>query len=270
MVDTGKTGALLAKLADWRTRHAARSALAALGPEAAAEPLLALAQDADASENARWAALDLLAGWKYAPAAPVFLALLRDDPRLRGEACRALRAVTGKEIGEDAGAWERFLNGPPADEAAADSAADETQGTGTTGGEDFALVRTAMAGVAEELSWEDPGYAYVRCSCGGGRKQQVVVCFQTDPRTGEGTVTAYTESGTAAPAAADAIGRRNATIRYGAAFSIEKKDDGQEVIACRCAIPRSQARPDLLREILLHVAHEADSLEDELHTADVM
>jgi HEAT repeat protein len=272
MPHTVKIDGLLGKLADWRTRHAARTALAAAGPAAAAEPVLALVQDSDASENTRWAALAILADWKYAPANPVLLELLRNDPHLRGEACRTLQAITGMEIGEDAVAWNRFLNGASAADVAADAAeAAGKAATAAAGGKvDLALIREALAGVAEEISWEEPGYAYIRCPCDGGRKQQVVVCFQTDPRTGDPTVLAYTESGEAVPGAADALQRRNATVRFGAVFRLEKNSEGREVVACRCSVPRSQARPELLREIILHLAHEADSLENELHGTDVM
>ncbi len=272
MTDTRKIEGLLADLAGWKTRHVARTALVKIGP-AAAEPAMRLAQNPDAAENARWAAITLLAEWKHAPAVPVLLAILKAEPHLRGEACRALQILTGREIGEDTAAWERFLNGDEArdDAAAAGGVADAKAAASAVRDDvDFSLIREAMQGVAQEVSWEAPGYAYIRCPCAGGRKQQVVACFQTDPRTGDPTVMVYTESGSATPAATDAISRRNATVRHGAAFCIEKKEGGEAVIACRCSIPRSQARPELLREIILHVAHEADALEEELHAADQM
>ena len=271
MSDTKSIRELLEKLGDWRTRHAARAALATMDPGTAAATVLDLACNGEAGENARWAAIALLAEWRHAPASPVLLDILRNEPRLRGEACRALQAITGRDIGEDAAGWERFLSGAEA-QATADGAAGVAAELAATSAArdnaDFLLIQEAMKGVAQELSWEAPGYAYVRCSCPNNRKQQVVVCFQNDP--GGSTVVAYTESGIATATAGEAISRRNATLQHGAMFRLEKNSAGQQVVACRCSVPRSQARPELLREIILHLAHEADSLEDELHGADLL
>ena len=263
---------LLEKLGDWRTRHSARAALAAIEPGTAANAVVELVRNGEAKENARWAGISLLAEWRYAPANPVLLEILKNEPRLRGEACRALQAITGRDIGEDTLGWERFLNGAEA-QATADGAAGVAAELAATSAArdnvDFQLIQEAMKGTAQEISWEAPGYAYVRCPCPEGRKQQVVICFQNDP-AGDSTVVAYTESGTVTPAATDAISRRNATIQHGAMFRIEKNAEGQPVVSCRCAVPRSQARPELLREIIIHIAHEADSLESELHGVDLM
>lgn len=263
---------LLAKLGDWRTRHAARATLAAMEPGAVVDAVMELVRNAEASENTRWAAISLLAEWKHAPANLLLLEILRNEPRLRGEACRALQAITGRDIGEDAVGWERFLSGAEAQataDGAAGVAAELAASDAARDNLDFRLIQEAMKGVAPEISWEAPGYAYVRCLCPDGRKQQVVVCFQNDPAGGS-TVVAYTESGTVTPAAADAITRRNASIQHGAMFRVEKNAEGQPVVSCRCSVPRSQARPELLREIILHLAHEADALEYELHGVDQM
>ena len=260
MNDTDRIPQLLSQLRDFKTRPRARQELEKLGP-AAAEPLLGFLGQPGAGENARWVAIDLLGQFRCAAAVPVLLDILRSEVNLRSKAGQALQAITGRELGEDVDAWSAAL-GSTDTQAAAPAAVI----SGPDNAE-FRLVREAVGDLVLELTWEEPGYVYLRCQTEGSRKQQLVITFETDPRTAERNACLYTECGPVTPAADGMITRRNVTVRYGE-FSIEKDADGKSKVVLRARIPMKRVNPELLRDAIMRMAQEADSFEYELHQTD--
>lgn len=257
----------LDRLNSHRTRHAARLKLEACGPSAAADAVLAFAQGTQVSENARWAAIQLLAAWKWQPAAPYLFSVLKGENTLRFEALRALQAVTRMAIEDDVPAWEKALGlaaaaAPAAEPAPAESAA-------VTDGPELALLRRAVGDVAIQLEWDAGGYAYLCYPLAEGRSQQLLVTF-TPAKAGEGeTLGLYTECGAMNAAAPDMMTRRNVTVRFGK-FVPGKNAEGADTMTLRYTLPRAKATPALLRGIIAAMAEDADSFEEELTHADAV
>jgi hypothetical protein len=247
----------IAQLNDFRKRSAARLALRGAGA-AAVGPLLTVLQNRSAPENVRWVALTLLGECRCDEAVPVLIQIARDELGLRGEAIRALRAITGKDLGDAPDEWAAALS-----ETAGEPAAPAPAGTAA-----LAMVREALGDVATELTWEDSGYVYLRIPLREGRKQQMIVMF--DDAVAGGTVpgaTVYTECGPATPQAIDIIPRRNMTLSYGR-FEVEPDGGGKQKVVMRERIPADRLYKELLRAIVLGMAREADTLEFELTQGD--
>jgi len=260
MNEMGQIPQLLSQLSDFKTRPRARRELEKMG-SAAAEPLLRFLGQPGLGENARWVAIDLLGQLRCTAAAPALLDILRNEVNLRNKAGQALQAITGLELGEDVDAWVAVLR--PA-EVRATAPAAVISGPDNA---EFRLVREAVADLVLELTWEEPGYVYLRCRTEDGRGQQLVITFETDPRTAERNACIYTECGPATPAADGMITRRNVTVRYGE-FGIEKDADGKSKVVLRARIPMKRVNPELLRDAVGRMAQEADSFEYELHQTD--
>lgn len=253
-------------LKDHRTRARARRELTQFGP-AAAERVLPLIADETQSENTRWAAIQVVRAWRYQPAAPLLLEVLRKHAGLRGSAARALEELTGFEIGETVEEWERALADPegyrrehqePAALAAAEDASEP---------EGCRVFRQALANAASEIRWDPEGFLYLRIPLPGGRKQQVLVSFSERDAGGRPVATIYTECGALGPAAEDSITRRNVTARYGK-FYVQKDEQGAELVLMRETVPVHRLTPKLAHDIVLAMAAEADSLEQEMTGAD--
>lgn len=251
--------ALINRLGDYRTRARARRLLRQLGRQPA-EKLLTVLDDEDAVPNKRWAAIGLLADCRYEPAVPALLRIMKSDGTLNGDAYRALRTITGHDIGEDVAAWEHALSGgaPPDGDAPGDT---PPQGPDEDSPE-LNLVREALGDVATKLSWEEPGYAYLRLPIGTDRKQQVIVTFDEVDKDGNPLASVYTECGPATNEAQEATSRRNVTLAYGR-FAVEE-DEGAEKVVMRHYERLERLTPALLRDIVLAMAREADNLECEL------
>ena len=264
MAQTQDIDQLIAQLGDFRTRAQARRQLQALG-SVAAERLMAVLQRPESPENLRWSAVTLLAACKCEEATPLFVDLLRNDLKLRGEAVRALQSITGHDIGEDLAAWEKALNIAAAEEAepAEDAATEEHEGEPAG----MALFRKALGGVAVQFSWEEPGYLYMRVPLSEGRKQQMIVTFDDKDANDEPLTTFYTECGPASSQAVDIISRRNVTLKHGT-FEVETDDDGSKKIVMRCKAPTASVAAVEARDIILNMAREADLLEFELTGTD--
>lgn len=257
---------LIEDLANFRTRAAARRQLAAFGM-AAAEPLMAVLADAERPENMRWAAILLLQECACTAACPLLLEVLRSQDGLRGTAIEALEALTGLPIGDDADEWEKALADPEGYrdvfERAQDHAVEEAD-PNATGCE---LFRRALADEATELTWEEEGYLYIRIPLEAGRKQQIVATFNEENSSGERLTTLYTECGAPLPEFLESLSERNAALKYGK-LSVEEADDGTSKVVMREAIPSRTLTPELVRDVVLTLAADADLLELEMTGAD--
>lgn len=257
---------LVGQLSGYRTRAAARRELAQIGA-AAAPALLQALQDQEAPENARWSALSLLAQWRHEPAVPVLVKLVASDPHLRGDAVRALREITGQDIGEDAAAWAAAVAPGAAAATATDAQPAEGTEADTAAPDMIDLFRNAVGDVATKLSWEEPGYVYLRLPLPEGRKQQLLVTFDETDAEGRGLATLYTECGPASPAAQATIQRRNDTARHGR-FEIDTDEEGEAKVVMRTRLPVTELKVAELRDIILSMAADADALEFELTDSD--
>lgn len=248
---------LVRALSDFRTRAGARRALGALGPDACADALLRVAADPDATENARWGALDLLARFAHAPALPLCVNLLRHDPRLHGAALDTLRRISGADPGDDPDAWDRYLAGGGQAAAAGDIAPE------------LALAREALSGDPVDISWEAPGYLHLQVKFNTGRHQQLVITFAKDPRAGEPAALFYTECGATTEIARlrDLIARRNVTLRHGR-FFLDPASHGATKVSLRQTVPKRDLTSGVFRDLVFDLTREADSFEAELTGGD--
>lgn len=255
---------LVEQLASFATRARARKRLQALG-EAAVPGILGLLRDTHAPENARWAAVTLLAGLKCDLAVPVLLNILRNEPSLQGEARRALESITGQDGGDDIATWEALLAGSTPD-AEGGGVSPSTAGDVS----ELELCRQAVGQLATHLTWEETdgeGYAYIRLPLKGERKQQMIVTFDDVDEDERALTTIYTECGPATPKAVAIISRLNVTQRYGK-FLVEDGPDGQPKVVMRHQTLRAGLLPETLRTILLTMAREADGLEFSITQSD--
>lgn len=264
MMTAKSTDELIGLLRDFRTRAPAHRALNNRGLQAADE-LMRILDDADAPGNMKWAAIDILAGCSYEPAIPKLVDILDSEPNLVGEAADALRAITGRDLGESAAEWRSALYGTHDSEGVA---ADDSTPPLSSDAERLAFVRDSLAAEVHEVAWEDGGYAYIRVPL-GERSHQVLALFE-DTEDGEAHVTLYTECGAPTQQAADTLDRRNAELENGE-FTIDiKEDEGGKAVVMRDAIARHELTNATFRTRVLAMARVADALEEEMHGADVI
>jgi hypothetical protein len=285
MASGDRIESLVQDLAHFETRGHARRTLSEIGP--AAEPaLLDLLAAPDVPVNQRWAAVTLLAELKSQEAVPRLVALMKTEENLSGEAARALREITGLDIGEGVEAWEQAL----AAEAASgpDAAADENVPQGPlpeTAGEEAAgpaeesgrqsappqldLVQEALGHQAIEISWEEAGYAYVRVPTKGQRQQQILIDFGEHDADGNPAALIYTECGPCPEDVSELLAASNATLKFGT-FGVETGDAGEDRVVMRHYIPLDEITTDTLRDIVMGMAAEADSLELAVHGKDTV
>jgi len=261
---------LINQLGNYQTRPRARAQIEALGP-AAAERILPLISDQTLPENMRWVAITLIASWRYEPAIPQLLAMMREeDGLLKAEVSQALQAITGLECGESLDEWETALANPDEPAVAVSSPAaaveaDEVEATAT--GQE--ILQRALSDIATEMSWvdEDGGYLHLRIPLPGERKQQVVATFADLDAEGRPLVSIYTEFGTATEQDLENIEQHNRRIKYGK-FLLEEGEEGTQRVTMRETVLLSELTDEMVREMVTSVAEEADSLELELTGAD--
>lgn len=260
-------GALLKQLDSFRTRAEARRQLAEMGEQAAPRVLEALVNEPRGTPNKRWALVALLAHAQYEPAVPALLDVLRNEPTLRGDACRALQQITGKDIGEDVNDWERAISGQTDEDESGSARA--AVGAEAVEIPEKELIRQAFESVATKISWEgDPPYAYLRIPLKDNRKQQMIVTFNETDENANDIISIYTECGPASPSTEATAQRRNVTIPYGRFVIEQDEDDGHTKVVMRHALARLGLTGERLREIVLSMAREADSFEFELTNQD--
>jgi len=266
MPGTDNIGAWIEGLKSFRTRASARKELERCGP-AVADQVLPLITDGSLPENTRWAAIMVVKAWRYAPAAPLLVEVLRTHAGLRGVALQGLEDLTGFAIGDAPDEWDRALADPEAyrqgHQGPAPLAAVDTSGEP----DGCRIFRQALANVATEVSWDPEGFLYLRIPLEGGRKQQVLVTFSDVDSGGKPLATLYTECGELRAESLDNINRRNVTARYGK-FHLQKEEQGPEQVIMRETVPLQRLTSKLARDIVQTMAAEADALEQEMSGED--
>lgn len=255
---------LLADLRNHRTRAAARRGLAAHG-NAAAAALTELLGDPEAPENARWAAMTLLAECRHEPAAPLLIEICRHEQHLRGEAVRALRAITGMDVGEDPEAWERALSGAAPEARTEPEAPDTARHSEAI----LNLFRHAVEAHAETFAWMPgtPGYLHLCLPLENGRKHQIVVTFDTVDANDQPLATFYTECGPAVDGDMAFVAGQNATTPFGT-FALEADAGGNRKVTMRHAAAIESLTPAVIAETLKVMAAAADEVEHTLTGGD--
>jgi len=269
---------LIGGLGHFRTRPAAMQRLLEMGHAAAPILLAALRETPPAFSNKRWALIELLRMLRYRDAAPDLVAIVREDPALRGDAVRALREITGLDGGEDAADWERLLFQEGQGEAAATATQpreektraqeEQVESPATQEPPGLALIRRAFEGVASRFEWNaDERYVYLRLPTNRGRKQQMLILFDRQDEDGRSVVEVYTECGPASPSAEQAAFRRNVTLQYGK-FMIDRDEDGTGKVVMRHTMRLEGLTSEDLREIVTTMARDADHFEFDLTNSD--
>jgi len=256
---------LVNQLKDYRSRAAARQQLRRAG-NAAVACLLPALSDNDAPTNMRWAVITLLGDCRSSEAIEPLIEIVRTDLGLRGEAVRALQLITGADYGEDIEQWQAFRRG---EISATDD--NDTMLMGPTQNLDFAALQAtieqALAPLAQQLSWEDPGYAHLVMPISGGRKHQLLISFEQNDASNQAMACFYTECGVAAANTQAMLSQRSGDLDYGQ-FGIESDDTGCRKIIMRHTLAITDFTADNIREIATAMTRDADSLEAELHQTD--
>lgn len=247
---------LIDQLEDYHTRRKARMELAEKGPDIADE-LIRILSDPERKTNTRWAAITLLAECKCEDAIDPLMEILRDETNLRGDAWRALRQITGKDVEEDYELWLKEIHGEEILEVIEEDGLEEAG---------YSLVKQALAGTAQEISWNSEGsYVYLRIPLSGNRKQQLIVSFEDE---GERHVmNVYTKCAPATAEAEAVIYQHNVTLKYGK-YSVEDDEDGEKSVIMTNEVPMSLCTPEYIKEMIVNMAGEADSLEYQLTQED--
>ena len=250
---------LIAELDDCRTRAQARRALERMGA-ATADKLMGVLATGGGSANKRWAVISLLGGCRHQGATAVLLGVMRDEPSLRADARRALEAITGRDLGDDADAWEAGLaageetpRGPPEEQAAppAESRPEEE------------LARQAIGDLAESITWEGPDSVCVLIPAGTAGVLQVRLDFGSTDRRGDPLVCIHTDCGPATPSVQAIMFRHNVTLRHGR-YSAERVEDGGQRAVWRHHAPPARLTPKHLRDVLLALVNDVEQLRNEL------
>ena len=254
---------LIEQLADTRTRAQARRELAQLGREAAPK-LLPVLDESRALPNKRWAAISLLGGCGYEPAVPVLLKVMRGEPSLCGEAYRALKAITGKDLGDDIAAWEVALGGAA---GVADEGAVTQEPTGASPAcVALELVQRAVADLATSIEWREPDTACVAISAAKVRECRLVVTFGQLNRSRQPVVSIHTDCGPSNPTVQAVVFRHNVTFGYGT-YAVATDDGGAERIVLRYDVSADRLTPNFLRDIVMAMVGEVQQLDSELSVA---
>ncbi len=280
---------LIHNLADYRTRSDARKELVTYGEEAA-EPLMQLLQDKEQKTNARWAAIRILADIGHQPAEQPIFEVARESENLCGEACRALKTITGKEFGEDLEKWQAYLNGeaPPEEDAAdvqeeaegesPDQEQDATETEDSSGEtltlttvppeqDEYELIKNALASETKEIAWEEENYIHVHLAVTNERSHQLIISFAQQEENNQRIVAFYTRCGRDKGDTDELISYCNNRLTYGQAY-IETEEEGEHILAVWNTTFAENLTADKVRQIVVTLAKEADAIEAELTNKD--
>ncbi len=264
MAANQEVSGLIEQLGDFRTRAAARRQLLQLEP-CPVEALLAVLGDQAAGVNRRWAAITILAAREVREALPPLVRAMREDSNLAGDAGRALRAITGLDLGLVVEDWESELGlAPPA----ASEGAPAVEPPSRAGRQPLlSAVRAALDGrLLETIEWDEDGYVRAELRL-GDRRQQVLVAPGDAAGLATDGVLIYTECGVLPTPATSRLHDTLPAPPLGE-LEITAGEDGQSTVAIRCTIAGPALATPAFGEALVAVATYADSLEHTLTGGD--
>ena len=221
------------------------------------ELLLAELKNPGNPPNMKWALMTVLETHRCTEAVPLLVDLLRDEPVLMDEASRALKALTGRDAGEDADQWTAALGAPGSTNE--DTREGENQS--------MVFVRDALQDEDADITWdEEQACVYTEIHF-EERRQQVIISFGSEDALGQRCAQLYTECGTIGPEWRDEILARSALLRYGS-FALEEGADGAFRVTMQHFLPEADLAPADLRDAIVVIAHDADALEHEITGED--
>ena len=244
---------LIGQLANFRRRSEATDRLVALGNQAVAPLLVALATEEN--EGARWAILNCLGQIGAPEAVPALAACLEEDA-FQTVAHDALVRIVGRDLGAVAGPWLR-------PEVVQDVSA--ARGVEAPAGEDLTdadLVAQALQGSGASAIEEAKGRYVVDVPVSGGRRRSVSVTFGQSDHEGSPVVIVFADCGKARPESYEAALRLNLKMPYGAVALRDVGGEPQFVMFN--TILRAALTPEGLHKSIFVIAERSDRVEGHL------
>jgi hypothetical protein len=218
-------------LENFRLRSKARKSLSEAGPEVGSS-LLDYIRDEESNVNGVWAAISVLAEFKYEPALPILKDLLNKRESLAWDIKEAIFKISGEEISlvldqapksED---LEKLIGRLPQDEV---------------------------------LSFETKeGFVSVVLKTNGERKHELILIQRED------LIEVYTECGEFDPVDSDQLIELNKSLELGK-VDLCKKEDGRHILTLHYHFSLTTSAQDNALRRLVQVA---DALEDQLTGKD--
>jgi hypothetical protein len=260
---------LIQRLANFQTRAAARQELVLMGKEAVPALIAALKHP---NEGVRWSAAKTLGEIGDESAVDALIEAL-GMPSLAPTAAESLQAITGKSFGTSSDAWRRWRQTGEEPESTAGltpsyAAGDVEENVSAEGLSDEEIVRRVLRGLPNARAHPISGGTQVEIPLEGGRRQNLVITFDSRDAEGKPLVCVYTECGPAHPTKYDTVFRYNLSLPYG---SVAVRDvDGHPMFVMMHTTARQSLDIAVLRRALLAIAKQADALEYELTRKDVI
>jgi len=245
--------ALRGQLRNFRTRAAAIDEAVAAGPEAV-EPAIELLNDRN--EATRWSAIKILSEVGDPRALPPLIALIERGKNAL-DAANALRAITGRDFGEDAAAWRNW---------AANEKTAETSAAPALELSDDALVEAATRDVDARVASKGNRHT-VEVSLPEGRKQVVYIDFGAKDSEGAPLVRLYTPCARADKDKYEWALKNNMNLSYGA-IGLARME-GEPWLAMVDTHLRATIHPEELAKSILTLARKGDVVEKLLAGNDI-
>ena len=244
--------ALRGQLRNFRTRASTINYAVAAGPEAV-EPAIELLNDRN--EATRWSAIKILSEIGDPCAVPPLIALL-ERGKSALEVANALRAITGRDFGEDAAAWLKW---------ASNEKTVETSTAQPLELSDDALVETATRDFDARIASKGNRYR-VEVSLPEGRKQVVYIDFGAKDSEDAPLVRLYTPCAQADEGKYEWALKNNMNLSYGA-IGLARME-GKRWFTMVDTHLRATIHPEELAKSILTLAGKGDVVEKLLSDRD--
>ena len=233
-----------------RTRSAIITAVEQEGP-CMNETIITLLNDRN--EGVRWSAIKILSEIGDAQAIAPLISLLEQNKNAT-TAAMTLRAITGKDFGDDPNEWR--------DWAAKD---DSIRNSGGLDLSDEDLISAAVEGLPVMVSGSGEAYT-ITVTLPDQRNQQVWINLSAKTPEGKPIVQLSTPCGDADKTQYENVLKMNMSIPFGCLALAEM--DGKLVFAMTDSYIRKTAHPQDIAESIMSLAKNGDSMEKSLSQAD--
>lgn len=239
------------RLRNIRTRADMIDALVDAG-EAHIDAVLPLLQDRN--DGVRWSAIKILSEIGDARAVGPLVVLLEQSKNAT-DAAYALRAITGRDLGDDAREWREWAS-QQSDRGAAHSLGILADGD---------LVKAATKGLPVTVSGEKQEYT-VKVSLPGARSQEVWIDLSRKDPGGQPIVQLSTPCGDAVESQYESALKLNMSIPYGAVALATLGD--RLCFAMVDTYLRATVHPEDISKSIMSLAQQGDSIEAALSNVD--